>query len=71
MKWSCGIPGKEKTLWEGGLFKLDMIFPEGLLCYHYCCWDHVLTKRSQSTRLNLRNVAPPSPPARLPKLMEV
>lgn len=29
MKWSCGIPGKEKTLWEGGLFKLDMIFPEG------------------------------------------
>jgi len=28
MKWSCGIPGKEKTLWEGGLFKLDMIFPE-------------------------------------------
>ena len=29
MKWSCGIPGKEKTMWEGGLFKLDMIFPEG------------------------------------------
>lgn len=36
MKWSCGIPGKEKTLWEGGLFKLDMIFPEGLpYCYYY------------------------------------
>ena len=36
MKWSCGIPGKEKTIWEGGLFKLDMIFPEGLLYYcHY------------------------------------
>lgn len=29
MKWSCGVPGKEKTIWEGGLFKLDMIFPEG------------------------------------------
>jgi hypothetical protein len=29
MRWSCGIPGKEKTCWEGGLFKLDMIFPEG------------------------------------------
>ena len=29
MKWSCGIPGKEKGLWEGGLFKLEMIFPEG------------------------------------------
>lgn len=31
MKWSCGIPGKEKTLWEGGLFKLEMNFPEGTL----------------------------------------
>jgi ubiquitin-protein ligase len=30
MKWSCGIPGKEKTLWEGGLFKLEMSFPEGV-----------------------------------------
>jgi hypothetical protein len=29
MKWSCGIPGKEKTQWEGGLFKLEMTFPEG------------------------------------------
>ncbi|KAI9867214.1 MAG: E2 SUMO-conjugating protein ubc9 [Trichoglossum hirsutum] len=28
-KWECGIPGKEKTLWEGGLFKLDVIFPDG------------------------------------------
>lgn len=28
MKWSCGIPGKEKTMWEGGMFKLDMIFPD-------------------------------------------
>ncbi|EGX44664.1 E2 SUMO-conjugating protein ubc9 [Orbilia oligospora] len=27
-QWSCGIPGKEKTLWEGGLFKLEMVFPE-------------------------------------------
>jgi Ubiquitin-conjugating enzyme len=29
-KWECGIPGKQKTLWEGGLFKLDMIFPDGV-----------------------------------------
>lgn len=28
-KWECGVPGKSKTLWEGGLFKVDMIFPEG------------------------------------------
>lgn len=27
-KWECGIPGKDKTLWEGGLFKLDVIFPD-------------------------------------------
>ncbi|KAL8305192.1 hypothetical protein RB597_003912 [Gaeumannomyces tritici] len=26
--WECGIPGKEKTIWEGGLFKLTMAFPE-------------------------------------------
>jgi ubiquitin-conjugating enzyme E2 I len=26
--WECGIPGKEGTMWEGGLMKLTMIFPE-------------------------------------------
>lgn len=30
-KWECGIPGKDKTLWEGGLFKLDVLFPDGKL----------------------------------------
>ena len=30
-KWECGIPGKDKTLWEGGLFKLEVYFPEGML----------------------------------------
>jgi ubiquitin-conjugating enzyme E2 I len=29
-KWECGIPGKAKTLWEGGLFKLDVTFPDGM-----------------------------------------
>ena len=28
-KWECGVPGKDKTLWEGGLFKLDVLFPDG------------------------------------------
>lgn len=28
-KWECGVPGKDKTVWEGGLFKLDVIFPDG------------------------------------------
>jgi ubiquitin-protein ligase len=27
--WECGIPGKEKTIWEGGLFKLVVTFPDG------------------------------------------
>ena len=27
--WECGVPGKDKTLWEGGLFKLTVAFPEG------------------------------------------
>lgn len=31
--WECGIPGKASTLWEGGLFKLLLIFPEGLSLY--------------------------------------
>ncbi len=27
--WECGIPGPEKTIWEGGQFKLTMAFPDG------------------------------------------
>ncbi|PYH40411.1 ubiquitin-conjugating enzyme E2 [Aspergillus saccharolyticus JOP 1030-1] len=26
--WECGIPGKVGTMWEGGLFKMKMFFPE-------------------------------------------
>ncbi|KAF3353677.1 hypothetical protein VD0004_g1214 [Verticillium dahliae] len=26
--WDCGIPGKEKTMWEKGLFKLIITFPD-------------------------------------------
>ncbi|KAK9782856.1 hypothetical protein SCAR479_01199 [Seiridium cardinale] len=26
--WECGIPGKEKTKWEGGVFKMTMTFPD-------------------------------------------
>ncbi|KAI8452928.1 SUMO-conjugating enzyme UBC9-like protein [Phakopsora pachyrhizi] len=28
MVWDVGIPGKEGTIWAGGLYKLQMIFPE-------------------------------------------
>jgi ubiquitin-protein ligase len=26
--WEVGIPGKDKTIWEGGLFKLTLTFPD-------------------------------------------
>ena len=32
-KWEVGVPGKEKTIWEGGLFKLEVTFPEGTSTY--------------------------------------
>jgi len=28
-KWECGIPGKNNTIWETGLFKLELAFPDG------------------------------------------
>ncbi|KAF9887892.1 hypothetical protein FE257_009552 [Aspergillus nanangensis] len=27
-RWECGIPGKTQTMWEGGLYKLDVTFPD-------------------------------------------
>ena len=52
-KWECGIPGKDKTLWEGGLFKLDVTFPDGILCFLYK-WLRILMGYWQNTQ--------PSPP---------
>ncbi|KAL8243804.1 hypothetical protein R6Q59_010062 [Mikania micrantha] len=26
--WEAGIPGREKTIWQGGLFKLTLTFPD-------------------------------------------
>jgi len=28
LNWECGIPGKPGTSWEGGLFKLRMVFKD-------------------------------------------
>uniref|UniRef100_A0A4W5RQV2 Ubiquitin conjugating enzyme E2 I n=1 Tax=Hucho hucho TaxID=62062 RepID=A0A4W5RQV2_9TELE len=28
MNWECAIPGKKGTPWEGGLFKLRMLFKD-------------------------------------------
>ncbi|KAF2479924.1 ubiquitin-conjugating enzyme/RWD-like protein [Neohortaea acidophila] len=27
-KWECAVPGKENTIWAGGLFKLEVTFPD-------------------------------------------
>ena len=29
-RWECRIPGKASTLWEGGSFKLELTFPDGM-----------------------------------------
>nr|XP_034355738.1 SUMO-conjugating enzyme UBC9-like [Arvicanthis niloticus] len=31
MKWECAVPGKKGTPWEGGLFKLRMLFKDNYL----------------------------------------
>jgi Ubiquitin-conjugating enzyme len=31
-KWDCGVPGKDNTIWAGGLFKLEVTFPDGRSC---------------------------------------
>jgi ubiquitin-conjugating enzyme E2 I len=28
MKWTCGVPGKDGTPWEGGLYKVEILFSE-------------------------------------------
>ena len=28
MNWECAIPGKKGTLWEGGAYKIRMIFKD-------------------------------------------
>jgi ubiquitin-conjugating enzyme E2 I len=28
-KWDCQVPGKAKTPWDGGVFKVEVTFPDG------------------------------------------
>ena len=37
-RWECAVPGKKDTLWEGGVFKLNVEFPDG----KYCCAFHAI-----------------------------
>lgn len=29
-RWECMIPGRDKTIWEGALLKLEVQFPDGM-----------------------------------------
>lgn len=66
--WECGIPGKSSTLWEGGLFKLHLIFPEGsflLITYLIASWvaseiiaDFIsIIQSTQPSHLNVRLIS--------------
>lgn len=48
-KWEVGVPGKEKTIWEGGLFKLEVTFPDGRL-------DFLLTSMRTAQLTEIRRV---------------
>lgn len=28
-RWECMVPGRDKTIWEGALLKLEVQFPDG------------------------------------------
>lgn len=38
-KWECGVPGKDNTIWAGGLFKLEVTFPDGM---YDTCSDYLI-----------------------------
>ena len=38
-KWDCAVPGKDKTIWEGGLFKLEVLFPDGMSIFPVACHE--------------------------------
>jgi hypothetical protein len=51
--WECGIPGKEKTIWEGGLFKMTVTFPDGMRKIHRI--RGIFTDRSSFLQSTPRN----------------
>lgn len=46
-RWDCAIPGRDKTIWEGGLFKLEMQFPDGAYIRKQASGNHRLTNRTE------------------------
>lgn len=61
-QWECGIPGKDKTIWAGGLFKMTMTFPDGMFILvtspHFKCMDGNQSADLHSPQLQS---IPPSP----------
>jgi hypothetical protein len=57
-KWECGVPGKERTIWEGGLFKLEVIFPDGTHSHALKLDVHQLTAIIKSIPPSHQNVRP-------------
>lgn len=59
-RWDCAVPGKENTVWAGGLFKLEVQFPDGesqIPPSPY--FRREAHTREQNTQPNPRNVTPP------------
>ena len=72
-KWDCGVPGKEKTIWEGGLFKLEVTFPDEYPTKPPKCTSHdtlfpmLLTHLDDDSLMLPRQIRTPAlPPERLP-----
>jgi ubiquitin-protein ligase len=57
-KWDCGVPGKEKTLWEGGLFKLEVTFPDEYPTKPPKCTSFFPCSAAAQLQLGLRHTRP-------------
>lgn len=56
--WEVGIPGREKTIWEGGLFKLTLTFPDEYPTKPPKC-EAILRASMQPPSDMLRQIRPP------------
>lgn len=63
--WECGVPGAPKTDWEGGLYKLEITFPDSMfliltfvLAFVFLCTDIYLFFFLQTTQQSRPSVSP-------------
>jgi hypothetical protein len=65
--WEVGIPGREKTIWEGGLFKLTLTFPDEYPTKPPKCWSNLTCELEIEELTCSRQICPPAIPSkRLP-----